>query len=213
MRGQGRFSYRPGTWLSVVDLEGLEPVAGDERYLVFLRNWAGGRLAGRPGPGRTGPPRSGRGRAPAADDLRGGGDQAVDDATSIPHGQPVLQWFDASLGPPRARPFDFAKGTEAARSGLLRRNKPATAAQTRLLASPTARPTKEAPPDRLPRRRPQPDQGQRGPDRRSALRRPARPDAALLGPGPRADRGGASTRASASTAPRSGGSRRSRSRT
>ncbi len=36
--------------------------------------------------------------------------RAVDDATSVPHGQPVLQWFDASLGPPRARPFDFAKG-------------------------------------------------------------------------------------------------------
>jgi hypothetical protein len=36
--------------------------------------------------------------------------RAVDDATSIPHGQPVLQWFDASLGPPRARRFDFALG-------------------------------------------------------------------------------------------------------
>ena len=56
----GRFSYRPGTWLSVVDLEGLEPVAGDERYLVFLRNWAGWTLGG---------------RAAAPHRLRGGGDQ------------------------------------------------------------------------------------------------------------------------------------------
>ena len=35
--------------------------------------------------------------------------RAVDDATSIPHGQP-LHWFDASLAPPRARQFDFARG-------------------------------------------------------------------------------------------------------
>jgi hypothetical protein len=36
--------------------------------------------------------------------------RAVDDATSVPHGQPVLHWFDASLAPPRARQFDFARG-------------------------------------------------------------------------------------------------------
>ena len=36
--------------------------------------------------------------------------RAVDDATSVPHGQPVLHWFDGSLGPPRAVPFDFARG-------------------------------------------------------------------------------------------------------
>ena len=29
---------------------------------------------------------------------------------AVVHGQPVLQWFDASLGPPRARRFDFALG-------------------------------------------------------------------------------------------------------
>ena len=108
----GRLSYRPGTWLSVVDLEGLDPVAGDERYLVFLRNWAGWTLAGaaRPGADGTAQVRSGaEPRPPTIYEVvvtRG-----VDDATSVPHGQPVLQWFDASLAPPRAREFDFALGS------------------------------------------------------------------------------------------------------
>ena len=107
----GRFSYRPGTWLSVVDMEGLDPVAGDERYLVFLRNWAGWTLAGStsPRPDGTAQVRSGaEPRPPTIFEVIV--TRAVDDATSIPHGQPVLQWFDASLGTPRARPFDFAKG-------------------------------------------------------------------------------------------------------
>lgn len=107
----GRLSYRPGTWLSVVELEGLEPVAGDERYLVFLRNWAGWTLAGSTSP-----------RADGTAQVRSGAEprpptiyevivtRAVDDATSVPHGQPVLQWFDASLAPPKARRFDFARG-------------------------------------------------------------------------------------------------------
>jgi hypothetical protein len=108
----GRFSYRPGTWLSVVDLEGLAPVAGDERYLVFLRNWAGWTLAGaaRPGPDGTAQVRSAaEPRPPTVYEVVV--TRAVDDATSIPHGQPVVQWFDASLGPPRAIRFDFARGT------------------------------------------------------------------------------------------------------
>ena len=107
----GRLSYRPGTWLSVVELEGLDPVAGDERYLVFLRNWAGWTLAGaaRPGADGTAQVRSAaEPRPPTIYEVvvtRG-----VDDATSVPHGQPVLQWFDASLAPPKARQFDFARG-------------------------------------------------------------------------------------------------------
>ena len=107
----GRLAYRPGTWLSVVDLQGLEPVAGDERYLVFLRNWAGWTLAGaaRPGPDGTGQVRSAaEPRPPTIYEVVV--TRAVDDATSVPHGQPVLHWFDASLAPPRARPFDFARG-------------------------------------------------------------------------------------------------------
>ncbi len=107
----GRFSHRPGTWLSVVELEGLDPVAGDERYLVFLRNWAGWTLAGaaRPGPDGTAQVRSAAEPRPATV-YEVVVTRAVDDATSIPHGRPVLQWFDASLGPPRVRRFDFALG-------------------------------------------------------------------------------------------------------
>jgi hypothetical protein len=107
----GRFSHRPGTWLSVVELEGLDPVAGDERYLVFLRNWAGWTLAGaaRPGTDGTAQVRSAAEPRPATV-YEVVVTRAVDDATSIPHGQPVLQWFDASLGPPKARKFDFALG-------------------------------------------------------------------------------------------------------
>jgi hypothetical protein len=107
----GQFAYRPGTWLSVVNLRNLEPAAGDERYLVFVRNWAGWTLAGaaRPAPDGTAQVRSGaEPRPPTIYEVIV--TRAVDDATSIPHGQPVLQWFDASLAPPMARRFDFARG-------------------------------------------------------------------------------------------------------
>jgi hypothetical protein len=98
--------------LSVVDLEGLDPVAGDERYLVFVRNWAGWTLAGatRPGPDGVAQVRSAaEPRPPTIYEVIV--TRAVDDATSVPHGQPVLQWYDASLAPPRAVPFDFARGS------------------------------------------------------------------------------------------------------
>ena len=107
----GRLSYRPGTWLSVVELEGLGPVAGDERYLVFLRNWAGWTLAGAATPGADGTAQvrsAAEPRPPTIYEVvvtRG-----VDDATSVPHGQPVLHWYDASLAPPKAWQFDFARG-------------------------------------------------------------------------------------------------------
>jgi hypothetical protein len=107
----GRLAYRPGTWLSVVELRGLDPVAGDERYLVFLRNWAGWTLAGaaRPAADGTAQVRSAaEPRPPTIYEVVV--TRAVDDATSVPHGQPVLHWFDASLAPPKARQFDFARG-------------------------------------------------------------------------------------------------------
>jgi hypothetical protein len=107
----GRLFYRPGVWLSVVDLRGLDPVGGNERYLVFLRNWAGWTLAGaaRPGADGTAQVRSAaEPRPPTIYEVVV--TVAVDDATSVPHGQPVLHWFDASLAPPRARQFDFARG-------------------------------------------------------------------------------------------------------
>jgi hypothetical protein len=107
----GRLSYRPGTWLSVVELDGLEPVAGDERYLVFLRNWAGWTLAGSTSPGADGTAQVRSGAEPRPPTIYEViVTRAVDDATSVPHGQPVLQWFDASLAPPKARRFDFARG-------------------------------------------------------------------------------------------------------
>jgi hypothetical protein len=107
----GRLSYRPGTWLTVVDLRGLRPVSGDERYLVFLRNWAGWTLAGAATPDAAGAAQvrsAAEPRPPTIFEVVV--TRAVDDATSVPHGRPVLHWFDPDLGPPKARPFDFARG-------------------------------------------------------------------------------------------------------
>jgi hypothetical protein len=107
----GQFAYRPGTWLSVVELRGLGTEADNGRYLVFLRNWAGWTLAGaaRPTADGTAQVRSGaEPRPPTIYEVVV--TWGVDDATSVPHGQPVLHWFDGSLGPPRAVPFDFARG-------------------------------------------------------------------------------------------------------
>jgi hypothetical protein len=108
---EGQLSYRPDTWLTVVDLRGLEPVAGDERYLVFLRNWAGWTLAGAAEPGPDGEAQvrsAAEPRPPTIYEVVV--TRAVDDATSVPHGEPVLHWFDGSIAPPRARQFDFARG-------------------------------------------------------------------------------------------------------
>jgi hypothetical protein len=108
---EGQLSYRPDTWLTVVDLRGLEPVAGDERYLVFLRNWAGWTLAGAAEPGPDGEAQvrsAAEPRPPTIYEVVV--TRAVDDATSVPHGEPLLHWFDGSIAPPRARQFDFARG-------------------------------------------------------------------------------------------------------
>jgi hypothetical protein len=109
----GRLSYRPGTgpWLTVVELRGLEPVAGDERYLVFLRNWAGWTLAGAAEPGPDGEAQVRSAAEPRSRTIyEVVVTRAVDDATSVPHGEPLLHWFDGSVAPPRARQFDFARG-------------------------------------------------------------------------------------------------------
>jgi hypothetical protein len=108
---EGQLSYRPETWLTVVDLQGLEPVAGDERYLVFLRNWAGWTLAGAATAGPDGEAQvrsAAEPRPPTIYEVVV--TRAVDDATSVPHGEPLLHWFDGSIAPPRARQFDFARG-------------------------------------------------------------------------------------------------------
>jgi hypothetical protein len=110
-QAEGRLSYRPRTWLTVIDLRGLEPVDGEERYLVFLRNWAGWTLAGAARPDAAGAAQvrsAAEPRPPTIYEVVV--TRAVDNATSVPHGEPVLHWYDGSIAPPRARPFDFARG-------------------------------------------------------------------------------------------------------
>jgi hypothetical protein len=108
---RGAFSHRPGVWLTVVDLAGLPPVAGRERYLVFLRNWAGWTLAGAARPDAGGAAQVRSAAEPRSETVYEViVTRAADDATSVPHGQPVLRWYDGSIAPPRARPFDFARG-------------------------------------------------------------------------------------------------------
>ncbi|HEV8653618.1 MAG TPA: hypothetical protein VG276_30520 [Actinomycetes bacterium] len=105
----GRLQHRPDGWLSVVTLRGLPPTTGRERYLVFLRNWSGWALAGSVEAGAGGGAQVRFGAEPRARTLyEAVVTRDVDNAVNIPHGAPVLHWFDASLGPRRARPFDFA---------------------------------------------------------------------------------------------------------
>lgn len=106
----GRLQHRPDGWLSVVTLRGLPPAAGPERYLVFLRNWSGWALAGSVEADAGGGAQVRFGAEPRARTLyEVVVTRDVDNAVNIPHGAPVLHWFDASLGPRRARPFDFAR--------------------------------------------------------------------------------------------------------
>jgi len=106
---RGRLQHRPDGWLSVVTLRGLPPATGPERYLVFLRNWSGWALAGSVEAGAGGSAQVRFGAEPRARTVyEVVVTRDVDNAVNLPHGAPVLHWFDASLGPPRARPFDFA---------------------------------------------------------------------------------------------------------
>jgi hypothetical protein len=104
----GRFQHRPDGWLSVVTLRGLPPVAGDDRYLVFMRNWGGWALAGAVRPDARGEAEVRYAAEPRARTIyevivtRG-----VDDAANIPHGVPLLRWYDRARAPRRAGPFDF----------------------------------------------------------------------------------------------------------
>ncbi len=107
---RGRMQYRPGTWLTVVSLRGLPPTSGHERYLVFLHNWTGWLLAG-----AVGGDARGDAQVRFAADLRPPTifevivTRDADDASSDPHGAPLLHGFDASLAPERAVPFDFVR--------------------------------------------------------------------------------------------------------
>jgi hypothetical protein len=105
----GRFQHRPDGWLSVVTLRGLPPVAGGDRYLVFMRNWGGWVLAGAVRPDARGEAQLRYAAEPRARTVyevivtRG-----ADDAANIPHGEPLLRWYDRSRAPRRAGPFDFS---------------------------------------------------------------------------------------------------------
>ena len=105
----GRFQHRPDGWLSVVTLRGVPPVGGDDRYLVFMRNWSGWALAGAVRPDGRGEAEVRYGAEPRARTIyevivtRG-----VDDAANIPHGEPLLRWYDRTRAPRRAGPFDFS---------------------------------------------------------------------------------------------------------
>jgi hypothetical protein len=107
----GELRFRPGRWLTVVRLHGLAPVAGRERYLVFMRNYWGWVLAGAVRPDAAGDAELRSATEPKPPTIyevvvmRG-----VDDATSVPHGEPVLHWYDPANAPPRAGPFDFVRG-------------------------------------------------------------------------------------------------------
>jgi len=108
----GELRFRPDEWLTVVRLRGLAPVAGHERYLVFMRNYWGWVLAGAVHPDAAGDAELRSATEPRPPTIyevvvtRG-----VDDATSVPHGEPVLHWYEPELAPRKAAPFDFVRGT------------------------------------------------------------------------------------------------------
>jgi hypothetical protein len=104
----GTLQFRPHAWLSVLSFQGLPPVSGDERYLVFLQNWGGWLLAG-----ATRPSADGSAQVRFAAEPRPATiyevlvTRDVDDATSLPHGAPVLHWFGRRQAPHGAIPFDL----------------------------------------------------------------------------------------------------------
>jgi hypothetical protein len=105
----GRFAYRQDGWLSVVRLRGLPPVGGDERYLVFLRNWGDWTLAGAARPDARGDAEvrfAAEPRPRTVYEVIVTRD--VDNAVNFPHGAPLLHWYDPSRAPRDKRPFDFS---------------------------------------------------------------------------------------------------------
>jgi hypothetical protein len=105
----GTLQYVPHQWLSVITLHGLAPVSGRERYLVFLHGYSGWTLAGaaRPNPDGSAQVRFAAEPRPVSI-YEVFVTRAADDATSIPHGAPLLHWFDPVHAPPHVRPFDPA---------------------------------------------------------------------------------------------------------
>jgi hypothetical protein len=105
---RGSFQHLPRGWLSVLTLQGLEPVRGKDRYLVFLRGHSGWSLAAAARPGPDGSAQVRFGAEPRASSVfEVLVTVAPDDAGTLPHGTPVLHWFDprfAHAGPRSPEP-------------------------------------------------------------------------------------------------------------
>jgi hypothetical protein len=103
------FSHRQDGWLSVVRLRGLPPVEGDERYLVFLRNWGEWTLAGAARPDARGDAEVRFGAEPRPRTVYEViVTRDVDNAVNVPHGEPLFHWYDPARAPRDKRPFDFS---------------------------------------------------------------------------------------------------------
>ncbi len=104
----GALRFRPHGQLSVLTFHGLPPTVGHERYLVFLQNYGGWLLAGAASPDARGNAEVRFAAEPRpATIYEVVVTRDVDDATSLPHGAPLLHWFGKSVAPRRAIPFDL----------------------------------------------------------------------------------------------------------
>jgi hypothetical protein len=104
----GRLRFRPHGRLSVLTFHGLPPTVGHERYLVFLQNRGGWLLAGAASPDAHGDAEVRFAAEPRPSTIyEVVVTRDVDDATSLPHGVPLLHWFDTRNAPRRAIPFNF----------------------------------------------------------------------------------------------------------
>jgi hypothetical protein len=107
----GELAYRPEEWLTVIRLHGLTPAADRERYLVFMRNYWGWVLAGAVRPDAAGDAELRSASEPRPPTIyEAVVTRGVDDATSVPHGEPVLHWYEPTIAPRKAAPFDFTRG-------------------------------------------------------------------------------------------------------
>ncbi len=104
----GTLRFRPRGRLSVLTFRGLPPVVGHERYLVFLQNHGGWLLAGAALPDANGNAEIRFAAEPRPITIyEVVVTRDVDDATSLPHGAPLLHWFGSAVAPRGAVPFDF----------------------------------------------------------------------------------------------------------